>query len=99
MHVRVTAEGSRTDDCNLPESVEPFVVRAKSEDSGTDSSFGALLDRIVAPDSLDDSYDKVTDLGEIQLLAEAKLILAAIKDGLRRRSQKPLAESEIIDFG
>lgn len=95
----MNAEGSRVDDYYLPESVEEFFLRAKSDVSGEDSSFGGLLDRIVAPDSLDDSYDKVADLGDIQLLAEAKLVLAAIKDGLNRRSQKPLADGEIIDFG
>lgn len=98
MQVRVNAEGSRIDDYDIPESVQEFFVRAKSEDSGAASSFEALLTRIVAPASLDDSYDKVADLGDIQFLAEAKLILAAINDGLKRRSRKPLAEGETIDF-
>lgn len=98
MEIRVTAESRRIDEYRLPESVEPFFVLAKSANSEATSPFSAVLDRVVAPDSTDDSYDKVADLGEIQLLAESKVILAAIKNGLQRRSQTPVAEGEIIDL-
>lgn len=97
MRVRVSAEGERLDIYELPENVNEFFRLALSEESSIES-LAILLDRIVEPVSLDESYDKVVEGEDTYLLAEARTVLKTIKDALRRRAAFPLFENERIDF-
>lgn len=97
MRVRVSAEGERVDIYELPENVNEFFRLALSEESSTES-LATLLDRVVEPALLDESYDKVLEAEDTYLLAEARTVLKAIKDALRRRAAYPLLEDERIDF-
>ena len=98
MRVKVsTPEGTKIDECELPENVEEFFRLALTDAESTET-FGARLDRVVESGQRDDSYGKVVDGDEIVFLAEASLAFRTIKEGLRRRSTLSLIEGERIEF-
>lgn len=56
------------------------------------------LEKAAVPEFHDPSYGSVAEVGEVELLAEARPIVEAVKQGLRRRLANPVEDGESLRF-
>ncbi len=82
-------------------AVQSFKVPENADEAFTVCLEGGMakLDLARVLESDDPIYGRVLEMeGEIELLAEARPIVEAIKQGLRRRRDNPVEEGEEIRF-